>query len=390
MLITVSICAFAVFMHSCKKTDKTENTIIQDDGTAAVIKATEARYGKVSTAVVYNVNKLADFIELDKNGNELGIRQSNANARPGGPGCSSYDCALAESNALDISGFDERYLLYSVEVFSGCGTANGTQVKVTWDVSVPYTVLTASQSNSSLLSKGRIRFKNSSGTVLISYLNITPISITPLGINPTCSFDKDFRVTYTLNNVPDSYLGNSNTLECQLFTYTNCSLLPQKLTTWLQGVTLSASNTSALPCNRIDKLWINPSTGTAQSQCASVAGAYVTCPAPPANFVRTTSQQVEYRKRNVASYNWDDQTLATSPIYSGVLPPLATGAASSTVSSCCGVLYLKNMVQGVSTLGWLVRYKNVYTPSTGTTCPATTPLGATWTLGTYTTEYWIY
>jgi hypothetical protein len=379
LLIAVGIVAFGIFLHSCKKTDKAGNLITQDDGTAAVIKATEARYGKSSAPIVYPVNTVADFLITDKDGNEVIVRKKrDINGRVL-TSCSNMNCAQAEGIG-DPSGLQPDYTLNNAEVYAGCGTANGTTVKVTWDLSVPYTVYATS---GALTSKGRIRFLNSTGTVLYSNIAITPITVTALGADPNCSAHLKFRVTYSLSNVLDSYLGNNNRMECALLIYTNCSFFPTVITAWTPTITFPASSTYALPCNRIDKLWYNPSTGTAVTQCATVAGAYVTCPAPPANFVRTTSQQVEYRKvTNTTDLAW---TAQTSTVNNGTLPPVSGNTISATVSSCCGVLYFKQIVQGAWANGWLIRYRNVYTG-----CAVITPAGATWPAGSYTTEYWIY
>ena len=99
----------------------------------------------------------------------------------------------------------------------------------------------------------------------------------------------------------------------------------------------------------------------------------------------------EYRKKVVANNDWNAQPIASSPIKNGVVPPVATGSFSATVTSCCGVLFLKDMVQGASPLGWLVRYRNRYT-GCATAYLVTDPLWSTdtWVLGSYTTEYWPY
>lgn len=387
-VFTVICLCVAAILNSCKRESITTDKNSQDE-VAVVIKATKDRYGALSAPVVYPVNKIAGRLDYDANGNEVIIAGRNLqNARVL---CTGYDCATAESFGLTRGDIEEVYTLSSAEIYAGCGTQNGTKVTVTWNLSVPYIVLNANPANATQLSKGRMRFLSSSGTLLYNNINITPVSITSLGTDPSCSNNSLFRVTYSLSNVMDSYLGNGNKLECSLFMYTNCTgLAPSYVTQWTQAVVFPATGTYAAPCSRIDKLWINPSTGTAQSQCATVAGAYVTCTGVPAGFTRTTSQQVEYRKRLVTtSFDWNDQNAnASSIVYNGVLPPVATGAASSTVSSCCGVLFLKFMVQGASPNGWLVRYRNIYTGCS--TAPAATTPSATWTPGTFTTEYWPY
>ncbi len=367
-------------LNSCKKESSIVTTRTMEKETEAVMSATKARYGSVSSDIIYPVNKVAGRLDYDANGNEIIVQGRSAESAR--VLCTGYTCADAVALGLTRGDIDEVYTLTSAEIYAGCGTQNGTEVRVTWNLSVPYTVL--KQNSPTLPSKGRIRFVSSTGTVLYSNINITPIAIVSLGTDPTCSNNKLFTVTYKLANVPDSYLSSGNKLECGLFIYTDCtSLAPNYVTQWTQATVFQSSNTYALPCSRIDKLWINPSTGTALSQCATVAGAYVTCPAPPANFVRTTSQQVEYRKRNTASYVW---TAQTSTVYNGENSFTVPVSYPPILNASTGFLYLREMRQGQSATGWLVRYRNVYS----TTCTVITPINSTWVAGTYATEYWPY
>lgn len=363
-------------LHSCKKNDQTKDIPATDQSNASVIKALKEKYGNVSTPLVYPVYKVADGFYVNANGEEIPIK----NKRSGAQlilGCDK-DC----NTASDPSELDLVYTLSYVQRFFYCGSTTGSEVTATWDISVPYTVLGANPNNPSILSKGRMRFKNSSGSILISNTNLTPISITANGADPNCGSNFLYTVTYTWSGVADSYFSNGNTLECSLFAYNDCDLTGNNyLTSWVQAAVYSGSGTYALPCSRIDKVWVNPSTGSNSSQCATAAGAYVTCPSYPSGFTPTTDQQVEYRKRNnSSSFNWDDQS---STVYNGEISPGTT--LSATVSACCGVLSLRNMYQGQSTYGWLVRYRNVYTG-----CGVITPINSAWTSGTYITEYWIY
>jgi hypothetical protein len=126
--------------------------------------------------------------------------------------------------------------------------------------------------------------------------------------------------------------------------------------------------------------------GTVQSLCATGGGAYLLCSSYPSGFTLTTSQQVEYRIRdNAGSYAWDDQK---SPVYNGVYP--GTNNPAPTINPTTDVVAFSNMYQGYpgSSLGWLVRYRNVY-PSDGCNTISGLP-NQLWTPGTYNTEYWLY
>lgn len=365
-----------IILHSCKKNDTANNDLSGDEAKAKAIKAIQEKYGSISAPEMYAVYKVANGFYINKNGDEVPIVKQHSGIQ------FVQACDKNCNTAADPSELDLVYTLSYVQRFFYCGSTTGSEVTATWDISVPYTVLPQNPYNAALKSKGRMRFKNSSGQILTSNTNLQPISITSIGADPNCGSNFLYTVTYTWNGVADSYFSNGNTLECSLFAYDDCDLTNNNyLTSWIQAAVYPGSGTYALPCSRIDKVWVNPSIGTTSSQCATAGGAYVTCPSYPSGFTPTTSQQVEYRKRdNTTSFNWVDQS---STVYNGETSPGTT--VSATVSSCCGVLSLRNMYQGQSTYGWLVRYRNVYTG-----CAVITPINSTWTLGTYITEYWIY
>lgn len=378
-LFLLTAISFMAILNSCKRNKELLSEPSVEQVKAATIKALQDKYGNVSAPIVYPIDKIADGFYINKNGLEIPIIKQHSGIQS--VNSCSFDC----NTASDPSDLDLVYTLDYVQRFFYCGSTTGSEITATWQISVPYTIYPENQVNSTLKSKGRMRFKNSSGTILISNTNLQPINITSNGADPYCSSNFLYTVTYKWSGVADSYFSSGNTLECSLFAYNNCDLTGNNyLTSWVSAAVFpNGSGTYALPCSRIDKVWVNPSTGTSSSQCATAAGAYITCPSYPSGFTTTTSQQVEYRIRdNSSSYRWTDQS-PSSTVYNGT--PVGTGSTSPIVSACCGVLNLDHIYQGASTYGWLVRYRNVYTG-----CATITPINSTWTLGTYITEYWPY
>jgi hypothetical protein len=376
VLLFIAVTAGLVILNSCRKSDSDKKDPASKQAKADAVKAIQKKYGNISTPTVYPVYKSADGFYVNANGEEIPIKKRLSGIQ------STLSCNMDCNTASDPSDLDLVYTLSHVLRFFYCGSTTGSQITATWNISVPYTVLDAHPTNSTLKSKGRMRFKNSQGQILTSNTNLQPISITANGADPNCGSNFLYTVTYTWSGVADSYFSNGNTLECSLFAYNDCDLTGNNyLTSWVLAAVYPGSGTYALPCSRIDKVWVNNSTGSNSGQCATAGGAYLTCPSYPSGFTPTASQQVEYRKRdNASSFNWTDQT---STVYNGEVAPGTT--VSPTVSACCGVLSLRNMYQGQSTTGWLVRYRNVYTG-----CAVITPINSTWTNGTYVTEYWLY
>ncbi len=364
-------------LNGCKKNDTSTNTELStEQARANAVRAIQEKYGSVAAPTVYPVYKVADGFYVNANGVEVPITKQHSGIQ------SILGCDKDCNTASDPSELDLVYNLFYVQRFFYCGSTSGSEVTATWNISVPYTVLGQNPYNSTLKSKGRMRFKNSQGQILTSNTNLQPITITANGTDPNCGSNFLYTVTYTWSGVADGYFSNGNTLECSLFAYNNCDLTGNNyLTSWVLAAVYPGSGTYALPCSRIDKVWVNPSMNNNSGQCAVAGGAYLTCSSYPNGFTPTISQQVEYRKRdNTSSFNWTDQT---STVYNG-----ETGSGtnvSATVSACCGLLSLRNIYQGQSTTGWLVRYRNVYTG-----CGVITPINSTWTNGTYITEYWLY
>lgn len=361
------------FFISCNKKDSTHTNKTAAQEKENAIKRIQQKYGSVAVPEVYAVNKIADGFYVNPNGEEIPLRKKNTGTQ------SVLTCTFDCNTATDPSDLDLTYTLGYIQRFFYCGSTMGSEVTATWFISVPYTVLLQNPYNPALKSKGRMRFLNSSGGLITSNTNLQPITITANGPDPNCGTNFLYTVTYKWSSVADSYFSNGNILECSLFAYNDCDLTANNyLTSWTKARVFQGTGTYAQPCNRIDKVWYNVSTGNTPSQCATAGGAYVTCPAYPAGFTPTFYQQVQYRRRdNPNSYVWDDQA---SPIEIG--ETAGTNVPSETVSACCGVLFLRNIYQGQSPGGWLIRYRNRHTGCDNINDP--------WTSGTYMTEFYLY
>ncbi|RYD80670.1 MAG: hypothetical protein EOP53_07715 [Sphingobacteriales bacterium] len=168
-------------------------------------------------------------------------------------------------------------------------------------------------------------------------------------------------------------------MECGLYIWNDCDLVNNN---YLSGYTVAAvypgpMGTYALPCSRIDEVSYGASSGNTPSQCATVLGSYIGCSGFPFGFQPTTTNQVEYREvDHPSSLLWDDQT--SIPKYGeDINPPYA--ANTQEINPYIGGVWLRDIYQGNSATGWLVRYRNNYTGCSNVSRP--------WTTGTYMTEY---
>jgi hypothetical protein len=133
------------------------------------------------------------------------------------------------------------------------------------------------------------------------------------------------------------------------------------------------------PCDRTEKVWINPNSGP--SNCCTAGGAYTIC-TPPSGLTLIDDHQLEYRQVNSVYGNlgWEEQT---STIYYGYC--FNTSLTQATIPPSSGISYLTLMIP--SSGPWLVRYRNIK----GSTCPLIgnlyTPGTNLWA-GNWVVEYW--
>ena len=148
---------FMMALKSCKKVD-TESTMSE------TTRAFRQKIGSEGFQTVININKKSESWEyLDKNGNVIKLKSKYQSRPDGTPSvCDGVSCtdAVPELEGSDINSPD-IYLKSATRTFSQC--ARGfyiSRLDVTWEASVPFSILTQSPSNATLKSKGRITIKN--------------------------------------------------------------------------------------------------------------------------------------------------------------------------------------------------------------------------------------
>ncbi len=339
-------------LNSCKKTlNQPEEILNADAERAKIIEAIRERYGNITAPIIMPVNKRAAAISYTDNN---GVSHRIGSDIQTDATCGQYDCSTAPS-ASDLY---VNYTLLYAKWYYTCGT--GHDLTATWRISVPYTLL-LQDPNSSDYSFGNIRIRNG-GTVLATSgdLGNGNLEIINLGTDPGCSSNTVYTVTYTWQNISETYFPG-NAVDASLTIYNDCVKTNYiNIVTWVNGPPYSTSfeDVFSHPCNRTDQAFVV----IGGSPYAQIAGAYIIC-SPPSGFIGTTEHQVEYRPvTNPSSDLWNDQPnsgMTISPIYFGIIPGTGTpGTPSQTMDACCDVLNLSNMT--ASSGKWIVRYRNIY------------------------------
>ncbi len=338
IIALTGIILFTFVLKSCKKSndvlpDKDPATIIAD-----VKKAIQQKYGDISAGFVYPVNKTAAAIFYkNATGNMVKLYDYSSSLlnRP------CVNCSQT-SNPADLTII---YTLDYVQRFYMCENSTQSDITAKWTVSVPFSIVATPNSY------GKVKLTPTSGpAVELNTQNGTSnFIVTYLG--PACFNNKLYEITYKFTGVSNSDLLSGTTLDAFISLENDYSLL---------GYTASSGYVSApsfsqdpyLPCNRIDKMYVNPNTGP--SNCATAAGNYILC-SPPSGLNVIDYHQVEYRAVNHStSFLWDDQT---SSVYWG--QPTGTGTGDPALNPSTGVSNLVQMTPSSGT--WLVRYRNVKT-----------------------------
>ena len=199
-----------------------------------------------------------------------------------------------------------------------CGDFPHT-LKANWTVRTPFDLAALNPNNTSQFSKGRIRFKQGS-TVVFQNLNIqiNTSDIILIGTDPIDPEIKIYTVTYTWSGIDHYYFtaAASNTLECSFFIYTDCTPDTYSITTSYAGSFVFSGVTNLdYPCQRIDLVYISPSTvqnpPPYNSLCGSIAGTDVSTICPPAPDYRINlASQVQVRPASGGTFQ-DIQTYAS-------------------------------------------------------------------------------
>lgn len=234
---------------------------------------------------------------------------------------------------------------------------------------------------SGLPSKGRIKLLNSSGTqVYISPTSpanpVTSIQnngvVGQIEVSPGVFVDlNEFLVTYRSEMISESVYNQSASAQSNLFCYTDCTNYPA-LTIGFSGQQQSLNSANDLiPCNRIDRVYWNTSTGLG----ASTGGCnYVPSSCFPSNYVFPDKQEIQI----YANGQWQAIQLwryasgggTEQPQYVGLISPIEVWFISMT-----------GYVGSPSTISagtYSVRYRNNHTHVTTNGGPCFTQPNDTW------------
>lgn len=248
------------------------------------------------------------------------------------------ECGTNCENTDDPSELVPEATLLSCTRSFNCGSASQTStLTVTWQLSLPYTILAENPLNSTLKSKGRIRFKTSAGSVFYSNTNITPITITNLGLDPNCSEHTLFRVSYSISGIDNDFFDDDNILENGMFFYHDCEIANYVNTINYQSTyTWNIPGPSSSPCTRTDKVWITPGTGSGGTVQALGVGNTIGC-TNPSSWISPDIQYMEY---------WNN--IDPSTVYTASIGPLGIYTMTETTPSSGD---------------WTIRYRNEMTSS---------------------------
>jgi hypothetical protein len=375
ILSIIIIAAFMLVLKSCKKVDSNANN---NTGAAKadLIKAIKEKYGDVSAGIVYNINKPAsEYFYKDANGQPVSLYGAGNN-KPGGangpnsPTSCTYDC----SNAPKASLLTITYTLDYAERFYICESGDKSNVNVKWTVSVPFAIYNIVAGNQ--VSAGYVQFTDPSNATTTFTAPYTDMTITYIGVTPGCSTNSTYEVTYKVTNVPNSNFASGTTIAAAIDLANDCSLVGH----WVSSGYISAptfSQDGYLPCNRIDKVFINPPSIRALGN-GSIS---LTC-THPSNFIYVDYHQLEYRQVNGSTHNWDDQT--STPHWG------TPSGGGSTVPNFSPFDYVTLSSIGSGSGWWLVRYRNVKTGTCGIIDPSGPPNGFWPNPALWVTEAWYF
>jgi hypothetical protein len=300
------------------------------------INATRAAYGNVSAGEVINVNQISTNVSYK---NSVGQMVKLTTVPTENIVC-NFNC----TNTTNPANLNQVYTLSSFTRFYECEANGGSKLYTNWNVSVPYTpTATGSSATVTFTPSG-----GSPGTV--TAYNIT---VRYLSADPNCAANSLYEVRYLAQWYTNNYFGVGGSITTTLNLANNCSLVGNMISTTItRGV---VANTFK-PCNRIDKVYINPNTGPGGTTTA--IGNYVLCN-PPSPFTPVDAHQIEYRKvTNAPNYEWD---LQTSAITKG--KDVITGFDQTFITPYGQTIYFPGMTAGSGQ--WLVRYRNVINSSCG-------------------------
>jgi hypothetical protein len=273
--------------------------------------------------------------------------------------------AMLHLPAILLSTYTIAYIQRNYE----CGSATLSSLTARWVISVPFTPLLADPNNPSNLSYGVISMYPFMGSPSTSG-NLTDITLRNIGADPNCATNDLYEVSYEYKLADNLIFGDYASASLTL--YNDCSLVGnvESAGPVVANPTPGAPSEDPFldPCERVDKVWVNPGTG---GSAAAALGSYSICSSFPSGFISTTYQQVEWRLMTSGSTHWDDQSSTVYTLPSG-------GSTPYLFSAYTGFQSLTNMTNGSGT--WLVRYRN---RESSYGCGSA---GAAWVV--YVTEVW--
>ncbi|RZL14026.1 MAG: hypothetical protein EOO89_16670 [Pedobacter sp.] len=175
---------------------------------------------------------------------------------------------------------------------------NGYKITAVWKVISPFTVNSTGNS-------GRFRIKNLSGariyptTTTPSYVNVTPVTVTSLPTDPAYPTSYVYELEYTSGFIPQTYFDNGYILENLGVINTECgykAIEPQSI------FGLFIGDVEILPCDRVDKVYINPGI-------QAIAGSDVGAACYVSGYTHANRHEVQYRPAGTSTW-----TTITFPI----------------------------------------------------------------------------
>ncbi len=192
--------------------------------------------------------------------------------------------------------------------------------KLTWkyQITTDNKIVATNTYNTAIKSKGLIRVYNY-GTTTPAYVQTTyTVTIVDLGSDPTYGAGyESYSVLFVSDYIPQSYIDNANA-----YTLKIGASLAVDCPTSTPGFSIAITDYgfpnygSGLPCNRNDKVFINPGAGTAGAISVNGVDPVSYC---PSGYTYPTWQEVQYQVDGGAWTNISNKTspytTAPSPIY---------------------------------------------------------------------------
>ncbi len=239
-----SILLFGIFLNSCKRNSLSTKEVER----AELLNVYKEKLKNESFGFAQQLNKKGKGYYGDLNGNiitkSLGIVNRGATT-------SCPETGESEFEQEFVSMWNE----YTCNV--------GYRFNITYKITSEFSPIM--QLSSTQYSFGRIRMKNSGGTVIYT----TPqadrsklLSIVDGGVVGQNSYGADlheFTINFRTEYISESVFQNAATIEPLLFIYTDCANYPTQQISFTPQQSASGTQQYNQPCARVDKVYWNPS-----------------------------------------------------------------------------------------------------------------------------------